>query len=319
MIINFVGLFNAPGYVGEVSDETHIARELEKLGHTVNRVPRDIWKAYVDGETPQPDWVLPVKADINIIAKWPHFNRGTYIHILKQHTKAPVFYWVWDYMYDNGFPDWHIEMAKAADLYLSGEAGIFHEYIKLGVKPYYFQMDVCDGEIPTFNYKEKKYDVIFTGTYLGQGHRIEWLKKINGQIPVTIFSWNPEEWFKVGFKECYPAVYGQDYNKIIAQSKIVLGFSVEPNCWGYWSNRVGKVLTAGGTLLYEFAPGMESLPFATFSSPEEAIVQIKHLLEFPIPPIADTDRWTSAYKVRELTRLIERYLKGDSAKWNKLP
>jgi len=207
-------------------------------------------------------------------------------------------------------------MAQAADLLLSGEAGIFYHYKALGIKPYYFQMDVCDGDIPTFDNLEKVYDVVFTGSCIGQGHRKEWLSIINKEIPVTIFSWNPEEWFKLGFKECYPAVYGEQYNKIIAQSKIVLGFSVEPNCWGYWSNRVGKVLKAGGTLLQEYAPGMEQLVEGRvdfFSSPEEAITKIREIRE--IGEIGETEKWTSKNKVRQLVILMERYLKGDSSKW----
>ena len=325
MIINFIGLFNQPGYVGEISDETHIARELEKLGHTVNRVQRDIWKAFVDGDH-DPSWNLPIKADINLVAKWPHFNDGKYIRSLRDLSRAgigplesggAVFYWVWDYMPYPDIPDWHLEVAREADLYLSGEAGIFHEYIKQGVKPYYFQMDVCDGDIPVFDNLEKVYDVVFTGSCIDQGHRKEWLQEINKVIPVTIFSWNPEEWFKLGFKECYPAVYGEEYNKIIAQSKIVLGFSVEPNCWGYWSNRVGKVLRAGGTLLQEYAPGMETqLPNCVkyFSSPEEAIEKLKQD-DYVCP--RDHNDFTSIAKVYQLAILMERYLKRKE-EWNQI-
>lgn len=329
MIINFVGLFNQPNVVGEISDETHIARELEKLGHTVRKIPRDAWREYVLEDFPKDKYDVPedLKADINLIAKWHHFNDGKFVMALKEKSNAPVFYWVWDFMYDGGIPDWHMKMAQEADLYLSGEAGIFDHYKALDIKPYYFQMDVCDGDIPVFENEEKKYDVIFTGTMLGQGHRKEWLQEINKVIPVTIFSWNSEEWFKLGFKEYYPAVYGEDYNKVIAQSKIVLGFSVEPNCWGYWSNRVGKVLRAGGFLLQEYAPGMETqLPLASveyFSSSQEAIDKIKFWLSGKglerLEGLGGKDRRTSAYKVRQLSILMERYLKGDPSKWNQLP
>lgn len=324
MIINFVGIFNQPGYVGEVSDETHIARELQSLGHTVNRIQRDIWKAFCDGEWDE-KWDLPKKADINLIAKWHHFNDGGYISKLKTASEgAPVFYWVWDFMPNPDFPDWHIAMAKEADLYLSGEAGIFSQYKERGVKPYYFQMDVCDGEIETFRGQEKRYDVVFTGSCIDQGHRKEWLLEINKEIPVTVFSWNPEEWFKLGIKECYPAVYGEEYNKIIAQSKIVLGFNVEPNCYGYWSNRVGKVLRAGGFLLQEYAPGMEQLlpkSVRFFSTPQEAVSRIKYELEHEAHRKArelgfdKSYEWTSRHKASQLTQLMERYLKGDPSKW----
>ena len=327
LTINFVGLFNQPGYVGELSDETHIARELEKLGHTVNRVQRDIWKAYVDGDY-DPSWDLPIKADINLIAKWHHFDKPEYIQRLKEvsragmpssNTEGAVFYWIWDYMPNPDIPGWHRAMAIEADLYLSGEAGIFDQYRAFGARPYYFQMDVCDGDIPTFNNLEKVYDVVFTGSYLGQGHRVEWLKKINEQIPVTIFSWNPEEWIEAGFEQVYPAVYGEEYNKVISQSKIVVGFSVEPNCWGYWSNRVGKVLRAGGFLLQEYAPGMEiQLPYCVqyFNSPDEAIGKIKAFLEPKSPSkFHNHEEFTSKYKIRKLAILMERYLEGDPTKW----
>lgn len=323
MIINFVGLFNKPGYVGEISDETHIARELEKLGHTVNRVQRDVFKAWCEGEEKQSDWVLPIKADFNLIAKWDKFDSVDYCDRLRAMSQgAPVFYWLWDFMDNGGLPEWHINMAKSADLYLSGELGIFDKYKALGVKPYYFQMDVCDGDIPTFNNLDKVYDVVFTGSCIGQGHRIEYLTEINKQIPITIFAWNPQDWFKLGFKECYPAVYGEEYNKVIAKSKIVLGLSVEPYCWGYWSNRIGKVIRAGGVLLQEYAPGMEQ--FFThklieyFSSPQEAVEKIKKILTSP--KIIDkyshgaSFRATSEYKVKRLETLMERYLKAGD-KW----
>jgi len=205
-------------------------------------------------------------------------------------------------------------------LYLSGEAGIFNYYIKEGVKPYYFQMDVCDGDLTIFKDEPKIHDVIFTGSCVGQGHRIEWLKEINKVIPVKIWAWNYQDWEKLGL-EAYPAIYGDDYNRLIAQSKVILGFSVEPNCWGYFSNRIGKTLAAGGNLLQEYGPGMEQVLPSTveyFNSPQEAIEKINKMIEsnktgeyYP--------QFTSKEKIRQLSILMERYLKGDPSKWNQLP
>ena len=53
MKINFVGAFNQPGYVGEISDETHLARELEEAGHIVCKIPRDEWREYVIEGSPK--------------------------------------------------------------------------------------------------------------------------------------------------------------------------------------------------------------------------------------------------------------------------
>ncbi len=42
------------------------------------------------------------------------------------------------------------------------------------------------------------------------------------------------------------AVYGNEMAVRVAESKIILGFNVNNHCWGYWSNRVGKILTLRG-------------------------------------------------------------------------
>ena len=181
-----------------------------------------------------------------------------------------------------------------------------------------------------FNQNPYTHNVVFTGSYLGQGHRIEWLKKINEVIPVTVYSWNHEEWKKIGITDVHPAVYGDEYNKLVSGSRITLGFSVEPNCWGYWSNRVGKVLQTGGFLLQEFAPGMEtqlSSSVEYFNSPEEAIEKIKYWLDeensLKLDMIKannrDISKMTSKHRISQLIILCERYLKGTPSKWNKLP
>ena len=325
MRIGFIGSFNQPNMVGEVSDETHLAREMEKSGHEVYRIPRDEWREYVIENFPKDKYKVPedIKLDIVICAKWHHFYDGSFINKAREKYECPVFLWVWDFMGPD-FPDWHIQMARSADLYLSGEMGLFSKYKELGVKPYYFQMDCCDGDIPIFKNEEKKYDVIFTGSYYQDGHRLEWLKEINKQVKVIVFGFGYEDWIKNGF-EAYPPVYGSDYNKVIAQSKIVLGFGYTIPCWGYWSNRVGKVLTAKGYLLQEYVPGMEQLlpeGLEYFSSPEEAIEKIKYTLAseshrlscIALNSISLKD-FTSKWKMIELEKLIERYLKGGS-KWN---
>lgn len=325
MIINFVGNYQN-GYVGEQADQVHLAREMEALGHTVQRVPQDIWKAVCEGEI-NSNWAdkLPIKSDINIITKWHHFIDGSYIIKLRELSGAPVFYWVWDYMDDGGIPDWHVLMAKCADLYLTNEYGIKDLYKTRGVNNlYYFPFDVCDGDIPIYRPLNKEHDVVFLGSCIGQGHRIEWLEKINKEVPITCFSWNHEEWKKRGFT-AFPAVYGKDFNYVVAKSKIILGFNVNPDCWGYWSNRVGKVLKAGGVLLYEYAPGMELMvgdAVDYFSSPEEAVEKIKNLL--PNDPERERretralevgERFTSKERVKQLMILVERYIKTYGNGW----
>lgn len=314
MRVNFIGNFQT-GMVGETGDINHLAREMEALGHKVNKIPQDAWREYVIEGFPENKYDVPkdLKADINIICKWHHFYDGGFISQLRIASDAPVFYWVWDFMQNE---DWHLKMVEACDLYLGNDvrSGLYKENLH---KLYYFPFDVADGDLPRFK-KDKIYDVAFFGSWIGQGDRTEWLQEINKTNPITVFSWNFEEWKLRGF-DAYPAVYGQEFNERVAETKICLGFSVEPNCWGYWSNRVGKTFLAGGFLLYQYAPGMELFlrdGAEYFSSVEEARAKIDHYL------IADRERefiaergfeigqerFTSKARVKDLMILIGRYL-----------
>lgn len=323
MIVNFVANYQA-GYVGEVGDATHLAREMEALGHTVRKIPQDAWREYVIDGMPEGKYDVPrdLKANINIICKWHHFYDGSFIEQLRIVSGAPVFYWVWDYMDDAGLPSWHRNMVDSADLYLGND--IYSPQYKDVKNKYYFPFDVADGDIPRHQ-MEKKYDVVFFGSWLGQGDRIEYLTEINKTNPITVFSWNHEEWEKRGFT-AHPAIYGINFARAVGQSRIILGLSVEATSWGYWSNRVGKVLTLGGFLLYQYAPGMEIFLHdgaEYFSSIEEAREKIDHYM------IADTEReaiakrgyeigrmhFTSKARVKDLMILAERFLKKGSKIW----
>ncbi len=323
MKINFIGSFTT-GYVGETADETHLANELEFMGHDVNRIPRDIWKAFADGsEGARPGVTDHLKADINIIAKWHHFNSEDYINILRHRSEAPVFYWVWDYMCDDnpespGIIGWHEEMVAASDLYLGND--VRNPLYSKHKNAYYFPFDVSDYNLDKINGVDKKIKVGFFGTWLEQGDRSTWLPEINRDYPITVFSWNHEEWTKRGF-EAYPAVWGNEFAQKVAECKIILGFNVNDHSWGYWSNRVGKVLTTGGFLLQRYVPGMELFlrdGAEYFSSVVEAKRKINYYLEHNTlrQKIADRgyeigrERFTSRARIRELSILMDRYLKG---------
>lgn len=322
MIINFIGNFQN-GYVGEVGDASHLTRELQSSGNIVRRIPQDEWREHIlDGKS-YPNVPSDLDADINIICKWHHFFDGRFIEELRKRSKAPVFYWVWDYMWDQGLPDWHLKAIEAADLYLGNDVRSEH-YKQYNFKNlYYFPFDVADMDLPLGLNEPKKYDISFFGSWIGQGHRQVWLTEINKTNPITVFSWNHKDWPEEF--NAQPAVYGASFNQAVAQSKIVLGFSVEPHCWGYWSNRVGKVLLAGGFLLYEYTPGMELFlrdGVEYFSTIEEARGKIEYYLlsEEKREEIAHAGQhmafwFSSTERVKDLVILIQRYLKKGDAVW----
>jgi hypothetical protein len=321
MKILFIGNYQqGPG--GEAADETHLARELETIGHEVYKVPRDEWREYVLEDCPQNKYKVPegIKYDIALIAKWHHFT-GRHVRAIKQLYGCPVFFWTWDHMVDGGAPEWHLDMAQSADLYLSGELGSASYYRQRAVNFYYFQFDVCDDQyypMPLFKPEEKKYDVVFLGSCTNQNRRLDILKAINERVKIKVFGYDYEEWIKQGF-DASPAVYGEAFNRVIAQSKIVLGTSACVDNFGYWSNRVGKVLYAGGFLLQWYTPGMELFLadcVEYFSTSEEAVNKIQHYLVSPEEIVGfqernfsyGRNRWTSNYKVRQLAILMQRYL-----------
>jgi spore maturation protein CgeB len=239
-------------------------------------------------------------------------------------SKAPVLYWVWDYMNDGGLPDWHREAIEASDLYLGNDVRdpIYRAFSQNNI--YYFPFDVADDVFPKYQCANKEHDVVFFGSWIGQGNRQEWLREINKTNPITVFSWNYQHWPEEF--DARPAVYGLEFNKVVGQSKIILGFSVEPDCWGYWSNRVGKVLLAGGFLLYQYAPGMELFlrdGAEYFSSIDEAREKIDHYLiadleresRARIGWMIGQDRFSSKQRIKDLTILMERFLKTGGEGW----
>lgn len=327
--INFVGNFQR-GYVGEKADEVHLADEIQNLGHTVRRIPRDEWREHIIDGKDYKNVPQDLKADANIIAKWHHFYDERFARELRQRSGGPVFYWVWDFMYNSGIPDWHVKMIQGSDMYLGNDVRITKLYEAAGVPPqklYYFPFDVADKQFDKIllasvvgtEMVQKKYDVAFFGSHIPQGDRVEWLRKINKQIPIKVFSWNHQKWADDGF-DAEPAVYGKDFAVKVAESEIILGFNVNDHCWGYWSNRTGKTLTVGGFLLQRYVPGMELFlrdGAEYFSSVDEAVAKIRYYLEHEKKREAiagrghqiGRDRFTSEARVKELMIFIDRYIK----------
>jgi len=275
--INLVGS-TTTGMTGEVADEVLIDKELRKLGFEVNFIQRDIWKAYCDGEWDD-NWkkyLDDLNSNFNIICKWYAFDKEIYTRKLREESGSKVFYWVWDWM--DGFPHGHDKMIKGCDLYLGND--VMHPQYKDIQNKQYFPMDVADGDIPR-QFEDKIYDVVFFGSCIGQGLRTKWIPEIAKHCKLKIFASNYQDWIKMGL-DAEPAVYGDEFAKKVAQSKICLQFSVDDNTWGYWSNRVGKILTQGGFLLAHYTPGMELFlkdGIEYFRNVEECVEKIKYYLE----------------------------------------
>jgi hypothetical protein len=212
---------------------------------------------------------------------------------------------------------WHKELAMAADLHLTNEGGMIEQLNAWGVNAVYFPFDVADGQLSIHNSVNKKYDVVFFGSCIDQGDRKKWLPIIAKECDLTVFGWNHQGWQELGLK-AHPPVYGEIFRQKVGESKICLQMSVNDHIWGYWSNRVGKILTAGGFLLARYTPGMELFlrdGVDYFSSPEEAIEKIHYYLVHVQDRVDIQSKgkklgeyFTSKQRVTELVILMERYL-----------
>lgn len=318
MRVLFIGNFQN-GERGELADETHIVKELGHFGNEVVRINRDEWREYVIEKYPQDKYKVPEgqKFDVAIICKWHHFYDGSFIQAIKECYGCPVVYWTWDYMdYDGG---WHELMAKEADLFLTNEGGKIDWLLDKGIKAYYFPFDCADKEFkPTQADVDvlPVYDVGFFGSYLLQGERIPLLREINTVHPIHIWSVDWQKWEVEGF-EAEPPVYGVAFTHQVRRCKIVVGINVNDTCWGYWSNRIGKTLLAGGCLLQRYVPGIELFvgnAARYFTTSQEAVEQIEELLsdetkrqKLQERALKTSERFTSRYRCGQLSILLHHY------------
>lgn len=302
---------------GEIADEVLLVNSLRKHGQEVNFIPRDIWREHCRGEHNEnwDQYLSNLKSDINIICKWHAFDDRMYISKLKEQSGARVLYWVWDWM--DGFPHNHKDLVLESDLYLGND--VMHPQYDFIPNKYYFPFDVADENIKhQIQEQEKQYDVTFFGSCLGQGLRKDWIPKIAEYCQLKIFSPNYLDWQNEGLNAS-PAVWGDAFAEKVAQSKICLQFSVDDTTWGYWSNRVGKILTQGGFLLAHYAPGMELFlrdGVEYFNTIEECKQKISYYLHHDKEreEIAyrglqvGRERFTIDSRIKDLLILIERLI-----------
>lgn len=262
MKIGFIGNFQGPGNAtGEDPDERHIATCLEQADVEVVKIPRDEIHANLNEK--KKDNIPVGEFDIILLAKWNHFT-AEMIDKIKDMYKGKLVYWTWDFMFQPHrewwTPDWHLMLMDKCDYYVSGEQGMMPWFKEKDINYRYFNWDSSDGKIDKIE-RDEKYDVAFTGTYIAHSYRNKILEEIGKRYDLTIFSFDHEKWKEEGF-QAQPGLYGESYNQISAQAKIILCMNwvdPMPQTAGYQSNRVGKVTTTGGLPLVHYFPGAERM------------------------------------------------------------
>ena len=268
-----------------VTDECYVRDALRGLGHEVydyNLPLSDLSyekKIYTENRPPEVDFAIVFK---RITAEE--------IRSLRQFTKGPIFYWLFDLFWVDEFPNeekrksaWlvnHFLAAIEADGYLSKEIKWSQGYRDLGVRFFYLSQDTASGTV--FNrvlepkplttlvkdFPGDRCDVAFTGTYYDNFgwdvvDRPTILKAVQERIepiPLCIFGYNPGSWQGFGFQHIYPGVYDENYPHLIASTKINLDLSIHRSSdFGCWSNRISKILLGAGFALVKYTGLMETV------------------------------------------------------------
>ncbi len=249
------------GWDGSVCDELHISDALEELGHKVTKIQRED----VGEKT-----VLPIHQDFTLIAQWNGYPKDL-VKWLKGNNCDPIIYWAFDYQFMNK-EQWHLDLAKEADLFLSHELEHRKFYEDLGAKFQWFCQDFSPSFIqPTT--EEPKYDVVFTGSCLPWAEeRNKTLKAIDKKFDLHIFGITSDQWKEQGFKNVHGPAMDEELPKIIGKVNIAIDHTLSE---GYWSDRIAQYMCAGGFVLARYVSPQEMI----FGSYPEYFYSVKDCLE----------------------------------------
>lgn len=272
-----IGNFNNPSWDGSIPDEKHIVDALRKLGHKVYEIQRECTPIGV----PLTKQLKPEKFDFILIAQWNGYAQ----HIcnnLKEWYNCPVIYWAFDYQFKNQ-EDWHFEMAKEADIFLSPEYEHKEFYKSLGCNFYWFPQAFAPEFLDKYPQPvNKEYDVVFTGSYTPFGKlRTDILKAVDQKFDLHIFGVTGHQWQEQGLKNIHPAVMDEGLPELYAKSKIILSIPLE-QVEGSWCDRNAQAMACGSFVLFKYVTPAEQIfkdTIGYFNTTEDCFKKIDYYLK----------------------------------------
>lgn len=291
---------------GQTCDERHIADALKQVGVEVVEIQREHFAADMERY-----WDIPFAA--TIFFKWQGFVPED-IKRWKEMNDAPVLAWTFDFM---PFHDYFFPVLETVDLWLGEELGMLPDWKQRGIRFHYFPNHaVPPGAFPMLE-RPKKYDVVFTGSHLARGGRIDLLKELDQHFDLHVFG-NGHQGWATDVKNAHPPMFDNQLSELVAESRIMLGINIENETWGYWSIRPVQVMMCGGFMLQKYIPGMEKElkdGCEYFRDANECIEKIRYYLEHEEERNAVAKRGydiaqtslTSFHRARELVTLIKNY------------
>ncbi len=254
---------------GSICDEKHIAEALKDLGHKVIEMQRESLH-----------FSLSEEFDFILIAQWSGYPIQV-CQKLKQSYHCPVIYWAFDYQFDSQ-EQWHFEMAKEADLFLSKELNNKEFYKSIGANFHWLSQDFAPEFLKKKAKFKKEYEVVFTGTYLPQAvFRNQLLKEIDKNFDLHIFTVTPDLYQKDGFKNVHPPILDEGLIDLYSRTKINLSCDWK-QAEGYWSDRNAQIMACGGFVLNKYVSPQEIVfhdKIVYFNQIKECLEKIDYFLK----------------------------------------
>jgi len=231
------------GWDGSVCDELHISNALRELGYITIAQQRETWRNLPD-----------MKFDFILVSQWNGYGEDV-VKVLKEKYNAPIIYWAFDYQFLSK-EQWHLDLAKDADLFLSHELEHRKFYEDMGANFQWFCQDFAPEFIQPTE-EEPKHDVVFTGSYLPWAEeRNNTLKAIDEKFDLHIFGITADQWKEQGFKNVHGPAMDEELSKIIGKVNIAIDHTLSE---GYWSDRIAQYMCAGGFVLSRYVPPQEMI------------------------------------------------------------
>jgi hypothetical protein len=282
--IVFLGNFRV-----DFTSESHHAKSLESLGHTVTRLQETeatsqeilklasssdlfVWVHTHGWKTPgkyEMQQVLKRLADLKIPSAAYHLDLWFGIGRQKDLTRDPIYKSIGHFFtVDSRMADWFNTKTNVKGHYIP--AGVF-------------------GEEVTYSPAKMEHDVIFVGS---RKYHTEWAYR-----PKLI------NWLEATYKDKFEhygnggvkSVRGQELNDLYASTKVVVGdtLCINFDYPDYWSDRIYETLGRGGFLIHPYIPGIEK----EFTDKEHVVFyeynnfdQLKELIDYYLTHDAEREK-----------------------------
>jgi spore maturation protein CgeB len=183
-----------------------------------------------------------------------------------------------------------LELARRVDLLLTVAKGQIPEFLDAGVRRAAWLAEACE---PSAHYPvegvgaEWACDVAFVGKLNPRAahyaHRAQLVRTVHERFETRVYGTG---WEALGIEPSRAEVGPEEYRKVCAGARIVLGRDWTDACEAYFSNRTWFTLGCGGFLLTNYVPGLEEIfgnhrELVWYRSAEECCQLVDHYLARP--------------------------------------